>query len=257
MSYRIRNLALAFGLAGLAAVLTTVYVVNYKRTVQGDEQDVSVFVAAKDIPAGTTGAKAIAAGLLEKAEIPRRSVVPGAISKPEEIDDLVATGSVYAGEQISVRRFAPAEEGGPRSALEGNVRAVQVPGQPSQILVGTLKKGDRVDVVGNFSVRFKDDDREHTYTRTVLRDLLVLRASGTPVEGEKVARTTGKHSVQLAMTDTQAQKFFFTMRNGDWHLTLRSVTDATDSPESLEDVESVLCDGLRRAHQSVCFEGSR
>jgi hypothetical protein len=34
----------------LAAILTSVYVVNYKRHVQNGEDKVPVFVAAKDIP---------------------------------------------------------------------------------------------------------------------------------------------------------------------------------------------------------------
>jgi Flp pilus assembly protein CpaB len=255
MTYKVRNLVLAVALALLAAVLTAFYVSNYKRTVQDGEKNVPVFVAAKDIPQGTTGSEAFERGLLEKQEIPRRSVVPGAISKPEDVEELVATATIYEGEQVSARRFRPAEESGVRGQLEGNVRAFQVPGDGHQLLVGTLKKGDRVDLVGNFKVRFKDDDRDHTFTRTVLRDLLVLRPPVGSIAAEKIG--TGAFSAQLAMTDAQAQKFFYTIKNGDWHLTLRSVADATDSPESLESIDSVLCDGLRRAYQSVCFEGGR
>ena len=46
MTYRLRNIVLAVGLAALAALLTSFYVANYKRTVQQDEASVTVYVAA-------------------------------------------------------------------------------------------------------------------------------------------------------------------------------------------------------------------
>ena len=53
MNYRVKNIGIAVALAALAAILTSVYVVNYKRHVQNGEDKVPVYVAAKDIPAGT------------------------------------------------------------------------------------------------------------------------------------------------------------------------------------------------------------
>jgi pilus assembly protein CpaB len=257
MTYRVRNIVIAVALAVLAAMLTTFYVANYKRTVQRGEKNVPVFVASQDIPAGTSAAQAFSQGLLETREVPRRSVVPGAIAAPEDVDGKVATADIYAGEQVTARRFRPAEEGGIRAELSGNVRAVQVSGDGNQVLVGTLRKGDRVDLVGNFTVEFAEGEEERAFTRTVLRDLLVLKSSTNSLAAEKVGSTSGAYSVQLAMTDAQAQKFFYTTKNGEWHLTLRSVRDADDSPESLETIDSILCDGLRRSYQSVCFGRER
>jgi Flp pilus assembly protein CpaB len=257
MTYRVRNIVIAVALAVLAAMLTTFYVANYKRTVQSAEKNVPVFVAVKDIPAGTSAAEAFDLGFLEAREIPRRSVVPGAISSPEDVDGNVATADIFAGEQVTARRFRPAEEGGVRAQLSGNLRAVQVSGDGNQVLAGTLRKGDRVDLIGNFTVEFAEGEEERAFTRTVLRDLLVLTASSTSLAAEKVGSPAGGASVQLAMTDAQAQKFLYTTRNGDWHLTLRSVSEADDSPESLETIDSILCDGLRRSLQSICFGRGR
>jgi hypothetical protein len=53
--------------------------------------------------------------------------------------------------------------------------------------------------------------------------------------------------VLLALTDAQAQKFFFVMKNGDWTLELRPTKDPADSPESIDTVATVLGDGLSRA----------
>ncbi len=99
MAYRARNILIAVALAAVAALLTSFYVTSYKRHVQRGEDHVTVLVAKKDIPEGTSGADV--AGLLQSLDVPRKSVVPGAISKPEQLDGLVATQGVFAGEQVT------------------------------------------------------------------------------------------------------------------------------------------------------------
>jgi Flp pilus assembly protein CpaB len=139
MNYRAKNIGIAVGLAALAAVLTSVYVVNYKRHVQHGEGKVTVLVAAKDIPAGTSGADVIDQKLLTKETVPRKAVVAGAISSPDQLAQYVATQDVYEGEQVTTRRFAPPREQGIRSQIKGTQRAYELNGDPHQLLSGTLK----------------------------------------------------------------------------------------------------------------------
>ena len=80
MAYRARNILIAVALAAVAALLTSFYVTSYKRHVQRSEDHVTVLVAKHDIPQGTSGGDA--AGMLSRIDVPRRSVVPGAISSP-------------------------------------------------------------------------------------------------------------------------------------------------------------------------------
>jgi hypothetical protein len=53
MTYRVKNITIAVALALVAALLTSFYVTNYQRNVRADESNVTVYVAARDIPAGT------------------------------------------------------------------------------------------------------------------------------------------------------------------------------------------------------------
>ncbi len=244
MTYRVRNIGIAVALAVVAALLTSLYVTNYKRQVRRGESRVGVLVAARDIPPGTSGAEVVARHLLSTQEVPRQSVVPGAISSPEQIERLVATGPIYAGEQVSARRFRPVAEQGVRGELRGTMRAIQVAGDQNQLLAGTLKAGDRVDVVASLKVSEATDARA---TRIVLRDLRVLRASGPSGSGKLTAGPAGADSsVLLAVTDTQVQKLFFVLKSSDWTLALRPAVGAADSPESVESIGSLLRDGLRR-----------
>lgn len=241
MTYRVKNISIAVALALVAALLTSFYVTNYQKNVRKNEANVPVFVAAQDIPAGTSGADIARKGLLEQREIVRRNVVPGAISSPEQIEELLATQPIYAGEQVSTRRFATPSERGIRAQLKGTMRAFQLPGDQHQLLAGTLRAGDRVDVVASIKV---DPDKDVFATRIVLRDIEVLKAAGSPAAGEKIARSSSNLSVVLAVTDTQVQKLFHVSQHGDWSLDLRPPVKANDSPETVAYVGSIMRDGL-------------
>jgi Flp pilus assembly protein CpaB len=241
MTYRLRNIVIAVTLALVAALLTSFYVTNYQRNVQKDETNVEVFVAAQDIPAGMSGAEAARKGLLEKTEIVRRSVVPGAISNPAQLEELVATQPVLAGEQVTTRRFATPAERGVRAQLKGTMRAVQVPGDQNQLLAGTLRAGDRIDVIASVKVV---PDKEVYATRIVLRDIEVLKAAAG-AKADVQLTSTATLSVLLAVTDTQVQKLFHVLKHGEWSLQLRPPLNANDSPESVAWVGTILADGLR------------
>src|SRR5438034_943175 len=114
MNYRAKNIGIAVALAALAAILTSAYVVNYKRHVQNGEGKVTVLVAARDIPAGTSGADVVDQKMLKEQTVPRKAVVAGAISSPDQLSQYVAAQDVFEGEQVSTRRFTPPTEQGVR-----------------------------------------------------------------------------------------------------------------------------------------------
>jgi Flp pilus assembly protein CpaB len=241
MTYRVRNIVVAVVLAALAGAMTLVYVVNYKRHVQHGETTVNVLVAARDIPAGTTGSEVVEQHMLKTESVARRTLVPGSISDPGQIQRLVATQEIYAGEQVSTRRFAPPREQGIRSRLRATERGMQISGDPNQLLAGTLKEDDYVDVVGTW------DDK----SRIIVRNALVLKAPD-PSEASQLAGEQ-QSSAQLRVTDIQAQKLKYVLEYGDhddqgrsWHLLLRPPVKSADSPNTYQDGRSMLHDGPGR-----------
>ena len=243
LTYRVRNIGIAAALALLAAVFTFFYVSNYKQHVQRGEQLVDVYVASHDIEIGTSGAEA--AGGLSHKRVARTAVVPGAISDPSQISKLYATQPVFTGEQVSTKRFQPVEEQGIRGQLRGNMRALEVPGDAHQLLVGTLHDGDRVDVVGSWT--FPEGQQDHV-SKVFLRDLKVLHApTQSDVAGKLGASANEPFAVVIALSDTQSKRFFWVMKNGDWSLQLRPVAKATDSKESFDTSTSILRGGLKGA----------
>ena len=238
MTYRVRNIAIAVGLALVAALLTTFYVANYKRHVQQSESTVKVYVAKKDVPQGTLGTDLLKHGWITTADVAQRTVVPGAISSPEQIASQLTNQTIYAGEQITLRRFASQAQQGIRSQLHGTLRAISLPGTTEQLLAGTLKDGDHVDVIASVKT---GDCALCTAVRVVARDVLVLKApvltTSTKVSGTSTA-------VTLAVSERyQAQKIFFVTSNEEhWALQLRPVAKAVDSPEDVENTTSIMSD---------------
>ena len=247
MTYRVKNITIAVALALVAALLTSFYVTNYQRNVRKDETNVPIWVAKRDIPAGTTGADIERKGMLEKSEIVRRSVVPGAISNPDQVADLVTSQPIYAGEQISTRRFSTPSQRGIKAQLTGVQRAIEIPGDQHQLLVGTLKAGDKVDVVATFGVGGSNGPN---VSRIVLRDIEVLRApsgGGTEAKITSASDKDGAFATMLRVTDTQVQKLAWVFETAEhWHLELRPGIDAADSPENVESWYSVLREGVRQ-----------
>lgn len=233
MTYRIRNVAIAIGLALVAMLLTLFYVINYRRSVQHGQATVQVYVAKRNIAAGTAGTDIAHGKSLRAISIPRRSVVPGAISDPNQVASLVLTQPLYAGEQVTLRRFSDLHAEGIIGQLKHAMRAVQVPGDPNQLLAGTLRAGDHVDVVANISLKSNTSDH---VTRIVLRDLTVLQPPN-----ENLANAANQQtSAILAVSDIQVQRLWFVLKNTDWTLELRPAVDATDNAERLENTQSLI-----------------
>src|SRR5438874_8933926 len=208
MNYRAKNIGIAVALAALAAILTSVYVVNYKRHVQHGEGKVTVLVAARDIPAGTSGADVIDQKMLKQETVPRKAVVAGAISSPDQLSQYIATADVFEGEQVSTRRFSPPKEQGIRAQIKGTQRAYQLEGNPHQLLAGTLKAGDFVDVVGTWSTpahSSSSNAKDLLVARVVLRNLKVLTPPAATAATAAVTSSQQTAFVQLRLTDSQTQ----------------------------------------------------
>lgn len=242
IDYRIRNLVIAVALAAAAVLLTVIYVTTSRNDRTTASESLTVYVPTKDFAAGTPGASVAAS--LQAQTVQRRNAPPQAVTSPKQVQGLYLTQPVFAGEQLTLRRFAPPSEQGIRTQLQGTLRAIQVPGTVHQLLVGTAIAGDRVDVVASLK---NPKDSSEVKTSVVLRNLLVLQTeSPAGGNGSRLQRAdVGEHSLILGVTDAQAQRLYYVMKNGDWSLELRPVTRPRDSRRSTDTYATVLAGGGR------------
>ena len=170
---------------------------------------------------------------------------------------------------MTARRFGAVVATGIHGQITGIYRAVQVPGNANQLLAGTLRAGDHVDIVASIKYKISDvdvkalsgagtgtgastgsgstagGDQDKIASRIFLRDIKVLRTSGAGGGKITVGAPGDNNWVMLDVTDSQLQKLYWVMQNAEWSLALRPVLHAADSPNSIETIESVLGDGLR------------
>ena len=243
IDYRTRNIVIAAALAAAAVLLTVLYVSSARKHDKTQAQSVTVYVSTNSYPLGTAGTKV--ANHVKAQSVPRSAMTTDAVTSPQQIRNLYTTEPIYAGEQLTLKRFAPPAQQGIRSKLSGTQRAIQVAGDTNQLLAGTLVPGDRVDVIANL----KDPkDNTNVISMITLRNLLVLQTDKGQ-GGAKISRSsTDDRAVILALTDEQAQRLEWTTRNavqGDWSLQLRPVKKPKDSPLSITRFQTVLNGGSK------------
>ncbi len=254
MTYRLRNILIALGLAVLAAILVSVYVTQYKNHVQSGQAGEVVYVAARDIPSGTPGDELIDGKYLRKESVKRVNRVNGAISDPKQIASRYVSEPIYEGDQLSLRRFGEAGAEGARGELTGAQRAVEIEAKPAQVLAGTIKTGDHVDVVATWEV---PEGASHHESKVVLRNLLVLAAPETASSKSSVTSdSSGTTTVQLRVTDTQSIKLFFMVKNGEWTLALRPPVRAGDGSETLADAKKIAAEGVSGSVYQQAMQGT-
>jgi Flp pilus assembly protein CpaB len=252
-SYRVRNLGVAAGLALAAVVLVAAYLTNYKRHVQSGEQYASVFVASKPIPAGTSAADLVNSHLIHKTTVLQRTLVPGFVDDPAKLSNLFVTRPIFTNEQLTLDSFGHANARGIQGQLAGTDRAIQVSGSAEQLLAGTIRTGDHVDVVASWGIGPNSDT---AVSRTILRDVLVVRA---PEFGTKASisaggnGSSGPYSAILKLSDTGTRQLYWMMINGKWSLTLRSPVQASNGKDDYDNsaklLEPALPLALRQAVQ--------
>jgi Flp pilus assembly protein CpaB len=240
---RLRNLALPLGLAAAAAILVGIYIISYRNSVTHGAGLVKVLIATRDIPAGTDGAAVASGGYMKTETVPRRAVAPGSITSGAALTSLVTAAPILKGEQITLRQFSPAAQGGIFAKFSGNERVVVVPGDPNQLLAGTMTEGDHVDIVATARYHFGSPSITRSTTKVVLRNLLVLKAPGAPKAGS-VTSGMPSMSATLVMTDRQAQTMGWALKNTNWFAVLRPTKQPRNSRPKIETLFTFLSGGL-------------
>ena len=240
IDYRTRNIVIAAALAAAAVLLTVLYVSSSRKHDTTQKQSVTVYTTTRSYPLGTAGSKV--AGNLKAVTVSRAAMTPQAVTSPDQIRSLYTSEPIYAGEQLTMKRFVPPTEQGILSKLSGKQRALQVSGDTNQLLAGTLEPGNRVDVLANVK---SPTDQNDVRSVIVLRNLLVLQTEKGQ-GGAKIDRgTSDDHAVILAVNDDQAQRMYFVMKNGEWSLQLRPVKKPHDGAHTAATYQVVVNGGAK------------
>jgi Flp pilus assembly protein CpaB len=241
----------------LLAVLGTSAVLLYvgkadARAVAG-KRAVTVLVAAKKVPAGTSAHDADQDGLLRKEEMPAETVPADTLTDVDsEVSDLVAGADIQAGQLVLRALFvAKSAQTGGLKIPDGKV-AVSVSVSGAQRVADYAQVGSKVSVFDTFNLASGRSSRtpagdglakQHDYvqgTRLVLSGVEVIAVGpqgSASADSKKSALAGGSAAagddavlVTLAVTQADAEKLILVAQTGAVYLALES--DSSDTAAS-------------------------
>jgi Flp pilus assembly protein CpaB len=191
----------AFAAAALAGLVLLVFINRYKDDV-------------------------IANKLFEATPVATENIKPGAITESAQILGKVSVREILPGQQITAADFA--EFADPiRSRLTKRERAIEIPMDKVHGLLGTLRPGDHVDILGAFNSSAQNGGGGGVpILHEIVRDIRVMQNNGS--------------SVILETTDSQGAALAFASDNARLWFLLRPTLGATDSRDITISQDSLI-----------------
>lgn len=221
--------------AALAGVVLLAFISQYKQDVQGGTVQRSALIANQLIPKGTSGSIVVSDSMSKATTVQQDNLQAGALPSAAGLAGKVATRDIYPGEQITTADFA--SDADPlRGELTGDQRAMAVPIDSAHGLIGEVRAGDTVDVLGSFNSASSTAGPAQPEVRTLVSDVLVLSA---PAAGSN-STSNGTQNLTVRVTAAQAAQIAFAADNGKVWFILRPPAGATNDPPSSVTLSSLL-----------------
>jgi pilus assembly protein CpaB len=210
--------AAAIVLAAVSGIGVYLYVSSADKRAQDQVELVQAYVAAGDIPKGMSGDAALAAGLIEPAEVIRGSVPPEAVRDSSDLTGRVASATIQARQFITSASFvAPSEGGGGSLAAaigsSGRV-AVTISVNAERGVAHSIAPGDRVDILvvegGSADVLLDN-----------VKVLAVGQETAASTETEGSTSSGGSGLITFELSPDEAQQVVAANSSGSLYLTLR------------------------------------
>jgi Flp pilus assembly protein CpaB len=202
--------------AALAAIVLLVYLNQYRNSVDGGGQLISVLVAKSLIQKGTPGAVVGTSDLFTTARIPRKEVKVGAFVDPQTLTGKVAVSDIYPAQQLTATDFAVANPLALTQRLARDQRAVVIGLDSAAAVGGQISPGDHVDVWIVFNAQGANGI-SRPVVRLAMQNMYVLTAPA------------GGGNITMRATSRQAGEFIYASQNARIWLTLRPATGSTTS----------------------------
>lgn len=240
ISTRRGSLYVAVIAALLAGAAITLYLKEYRASVNSGSTPVTVLVARQAIAKGTPASAITAKSLYTATTIHESQLENGALSDPANLTGKIAAHDIVAGSQLTAADFV-GDRGSLAATLTGSERIVSVPLDSAHGLGGDVSVGDHVDVYAGFNVIPLQPDGTPInggQSRAVLR-LIVPNVTVVAV-GNKSGVGSSTSNVSLRVNDRQAAEIAFSSDNGKLWLSLRPSDGGTASSPQLVTVETLL-----------------
>jgi Flp pilus assembly protein CpaB len=224
--------------AVLAGVVLLAFITQYRNSVKSGNATVSVLVANRLIPKGTSGDLVVSGQLFRPATTSEDQAKVGFVTDASALSGKIATRDIYPGQQITAADFL-ANADPVRGQIKGNQRAIAIPIDAAHGLLGQVRTGDHVDVLAGFNATNGNTGQGRAILRTILQDILVLQSGSASTSGPAGGGASNT-SLLVRVTDKQASQLAFASDNGKIWFVLRPTLGAKQSAPSTVDIDSEL-----------------
>jgi Flp pilus assembly protein CpaB len=239
--------AVAGGAALLATLIFLVYLNSYRNSVDGSSEPIGVLIAKSLIPKGMSGDLIGSQELFQPTTAPKSQVKDGALTDPATLRGRVAVDDIYPGQQLTTADFSTTTTDAIATRITSDQRAVSIPLDQAHGLIGHVRAGDHVDILGGFNIGRVDRSGAPVQSggaarpvlKLLMEDILVLAvppeaAGGLGGGGAREA------NVVLRLTDQQAAELAFASDNGKIWFSLRPQSGAKAAAPSFVTLETLL-----------------
>jgi pilus assembly protein CpaB len=237
MTRRILAITVAIVLAALGTAGGLFLVLNADARAQSRIEDaVTVAVAAKRIPIGTTGAKIMSDGMLRFERMPKALVPKDTISQIDgERSKLVVTSNIAVGQLLLAANFDTASKVTSGLPLpEGKMAVTVETGAPEQV-AGYVQAGSEIAIFLTYNVVEKNGGKTNIERTRVLLPRVEVLAVGTyqsaqarnaSATASTGAARTGSLMITVAVDQADAERLIEGLSHGTLYLGL--LTDSVD-----------------------------
>jgi Flp pilus assembly protein CpaB len=226
------TLALAGLCALIAAALLMVFLARYRNSLTEAAAPTPVLVATSLVQKGTSGSVLAEKRAFEVIERKAEQIKQGALADPAMLQGKVAAVDIYPGQQITAAAFTTAT-GTVLPKLADDQRAISLPVDHEHGLIGQVQTGDHVDVLASYgaigaAAGGAGQVGASGVVRTLLQDLLVLRAPKQPIEGSAEGEGADS-SIVVRASDEEAARLAHVADFGKVWILLRPAANAKEN----------------------------
>lgn len=215
--------AAAIMLAAAAGLGVYMYTSAADTRAQDSVKLVDAYVAASDIPKGTSGDAALTEGLIEPQKVLAGSVPPTAVTDSAALSGMIAASTISQRQFITDTSFVSPSEGGGGSLAaaigDSDLVAVTVSVDAERAVANQIAPGDRVNLA-------TVTETEATYLLENVKVLAVGAATaanaGTTEAGTATPNDSGL--ITFEVTPENALKVASAAKSGQLYLTLRPLS---------------------------------
>jgi pilus assembly protein CpaB len=224
MQSRVLALLVAVVLALVATAALVVYVNGADRRAISDQSPTLVWVAAKHIPAGTSGLTANNTKMIKQVAVPKSNVIGDAVRSLNQIQNRYAAVDLEVGEQLLQKRWVGAEDlaGQRLLPIQEGYQALAIGMDAVRQVAGFVTPGDRVSLV----LTMKRGDRDRS--QFLIQDVQVLAVGSTALAnaaaqggGGRVNQGKGQvAAVTLSVREQDVEHVVYAAEHGSIYMTL-------------------------------------